>query len=56
LVRGSLTTMPIELFNYINQSPDPTPAAFSTIYLLIVTTAIFLAEKYFRIISLSVTD
>lgn len=53
LVRGTLTTMPIELFNYINQNLDPTPAAFSTIYMLIVTILIALAEKRFRIISLS---
>jgi putative spermidine/putrescine transport system permease protein len=53
LVRGTLTTMPIELFNYINQNLDPTPAAFSTVYMLIITALIALAEQRFRIISLS---
>ena len=54
LVRGTLTTMPIELFNYINQNLDPTPAAFSTIYILVLTVLIALAEKRFRIISLAI--
>ena len=53
LVRGTLTTMPIELFNYINQNLDPTPAAFSTIYILVLTVLIALAEMRFRVISLA---
>lgn len=53
LVRGGLTTMPIELFNYINQNLDPTPAAFSTLYILVLTVLIALAEKRYRIISLA---
>lgn len=54
LVRGGLTTMPIEIFNYITQNLDPTPAAFSTLYVLIVTIVIALAEKRYRIISYSI--
>jgi putative spermidine/putrescine transport system permease protein len=54
LVRGNLSTMPIELFSYINQNLDPTPAAFSTVYMLVVTIVIALAERRFRIISLSI--
>jgi len=53
LVRGSLTTMPIEVFNYINQSFDPTPAAFSTVYMVVLTILIAIAEKRYRIISLA---
>lgn len=53
LVRGSLTTMPIELFNYINQSFDPTPAAFSTVYIVVLTILIAIAEKRYRIVSLA---
>jgi putative spermidine/putrescine transport system permease protein len=53
LVRGTITTMPIELFNYINQNLDPAPAAFSTIYILVLTVLIAAAEKRFRIISLA---
>ncbi|MGA0596548.1 ABC transporter permease [Enterovirga sp. CN4-39] len=53
LVRGEYTTMPIELFNYINQNLDPTPAAFSSVYIVVVTLIIALAEKRFRIISLA---
>ena len=54
LVRGGLTTMPIEVFNYITQHLDPTPAAFSTIYIAIVSTIIVLVERRFGVISLSV--
>jgi putative spermidine/putrescine transport system permease protein len=54
LVRGDLTTLPIELFNYINQNLDPTPAAFSTLYMLVVAILIVLAERRYRIISLAV--
>lgn len=54
LVRGDLSTLPIELFNYINQNLDPTPAAFSTLYMLVVATIIVAAERKYRIISLSV--
>jgi putative spermidine/putrescine transport system permease protein len=53
LVRGN-GTLPIELFNYINQNLDPTPAAFSTVYMLVVAIVIAFAEKRYRIISLSV--
>ncbi len=53
LVRGTLTTMPIELFNYINQNLDPTPAAFSTLYIVALTVLIALAEMRYRIISLA---
>lgn len=55
LVRGNLSTMPIELFNYINQNLDPTPAAFSTVYMLIVALLIVIVERRYRIISLSVS-
>lgn len=54
LVRGGLTTMPIEIFNYITQNLDPTPAAFSTLYILIVSIVIGVAEKRYRIISYSI--
>ncbi len=54
LVRGTVTTMPIELFNHINQNLDPTPAAFSTIYVLVLTVVIALAEKRFRIMSIAI--
>lgn len=54
LVRGALTTMPIEVFNYISQNFDPTPAAFSTLYVLIVTIVIVALEKRYKIISLAV--
>jgi putative spermidine/putrescine transport system permease protein len=54
LVRGDLTTMPIELFNYISQNLDPTPAAFSTLYMAVVAVLIVFAERRYRIISLSV--
>lgn len=54
LVRGNLSTMPIELFNYINQNLDPTPAAFSTVYMLIVAALIIVVERRYRIISLAV--
>jgi putative spermidine/putrescine transport system permease protein len=53
LVRGTLTTIPIELFNYINQNLDPTPAAFSTVYILVLSGLIAVAEKRYRIISLT---
>lgn len=53
LVRGNLTTLPIELFNYISQNLDPTPAAFSTLYMVAVATLIVIAERRYRIISLS---
>ena len=52
LVRGGLTTMPIELFNTMNQNLDPTPAAFSTVYILVVTLVIAAAERRFGILSL----
>ena len=54
LVRGGLTTMPIELFNYISQNFDPTPAAFSTLYILIISMVIMFVEKRYQVISLSV--
>jgi putative spermidine/putrescine transport system permease protein len=54
LVRGGLTTMPIELFNYITQNLDPTPAAFSSLYITIVSVIIFLCEKRWRIISYAI--
>lgn len=53
LVRGNLSTLPVELFNYINQNLDPTPAAFSTLYMAVVATLIVIAERRYRIISLS---
>ena len=53
LVRGGLTTMPIEVFNYISQNLDPTPAAFSTIYILIVSIVIIFVERRYQVISLS---
>lgn len=53
LVRGTLTTMPIELFNYINQNLDPTPAAFSTLYIVFLTVLIAFGEMRFRIVSLT---
>jgi putative spermidine/putrescine transport system permease protein len=54
LVRGELTTMPIEVFNHISQNLDPTPAAFSTLYIVIVSLIITLAERRYGIISLAV--
>jgi len=54
LVRGALTTLPIEVFNYISQNFDPTPAAFSTLYTLALSALIIWAEKRWSIISLSV--
>jgi len=54
LVRGDLTTLPIELFNYISQNLDPTPAAFSSVYVAVVAVLIWLAERRFRIVSLSI--
>ncbi len=54
LVRGGLTTMPIEVFNYISQTLDPTPAAFSTIYILVVSAIIYFVERRFGVITLSV--
>lgn len=54
LVRGDLTTMPIEVFNYISQNLDPTPAAFSTIYIVIVSLIIALAERRYGMISFAI--
>jgi putative spermidine/putrescine transport system permease protein len=54
LVRGGLTTMPIEIFNYISQNFDPTPAAFSTLYVIVVTIIISFAERRYRIVSYSI--
>jgi putative spermidine/putrescine transport system permease protein len=54
LVRGDLTTLPIELFNYISQNLDPTPAAFSSAYVAVIALLILLAERRWRIISLSI--
>lgn len=54
LVRGEITTMPIEVFNHISNNFDPTPAAFSTVYILIVSVLICAAEYRYRIISLSI--
>ncbi|MEL3890082.1 ABC transporter permease [Ferrovibrio sp. MS7] len=51
LVRGGITTMPIEIFNYITQNLDPTPAAFSTLYIVVISLVIALAEWRYRIIS-----
>lgn len=53
LVRGGITTMPIEVFNYINQNLDPTPAAFSTLYIVAVTLVIWVVERRYRVISLA---
>jgi len=54
LVRGGLTTMPIELFNYISQNFDPTPAAFSTVYIFLVSAVIILVERRYKVVSLAV--
>ncbi len=54
LVRGGLTTMPIEVFNYISQNFDPTPAAFSTVYILVISALIMFVEQRYRVISLSI--
>jgi sulfate transport system permease protein len=54
LVRGELTTLPIEVFNYISQNFDPTPAAFSTLYILLLSIVIMWSERRWGIISLSV--
>jgi len=54
LVRGEITTMPIEVFNHISNNFDPTPAAFSTAYIIIVSLIICAAEWRYRIISLSI--
>lgn len=56
LVRGALTTLPIEVFNYITQNLDPTPAAFSTLYVLVLTVVILWAENRYQIISLAVSS
>ena len=56
LVRGALTVLPIEVFNYISQNFDPTPAAFSTIYTLLLALVIVWAERRWSIISLSVAS
>jgi ABC-type spermidine/putrescine transport system permease subunit II len=53
-VRGDVTTMPIELFNHISNNFDPTPAAFSTVYILTVSLLICEAEWRYRIVSLSI--
>lgn len=55
LLRGDLTTLPIELFNHISQNLDPTPAAFSTLYMCVVAALIAVAEQRYRIISLSLS-
>lgn len=55
LVRGDLTTLPVELFNYLSQNLDPTPAAFSTLYMAVVALLIVAAERRYRIISLSLS-
>lgn len=54
LVRGGLSTMPIEIFNYITQNLDPTPAAFSTLYILVVSAFIIFAERRYKIVSYSI--
>jgi putative spermidine/putrescine transport system permease protein len=54
LVRGNFTTLPIELFNYISQNLDPTPAAFSTLYIAVLSVLILVAERRYRVISLSI--
>ena len=46
--------MPIEVFNYISQNFDPTPAAFSTIYIMLITVIIIFVEKRYKVISLSI--
>ena len=53
LLRGNLTTLPVELFNHISQNLDPTPAAFSTLYMALVAILIIVAERRYRIMSLS---
>jgi ABC-type spermidine/putrescine transport system permease subunit II len=55
-VRGALTTLPIEVFNYISQNLDPTPAAFSTLYVMLLTALILWAEKKYAIVSLAVSS
>ena len=54
LVRCEISTMPIEVFNHISNNFDPTPAAFSTLYILVVSLIICAAEYRYRIISLSI--
>lgn len=54
LVRGDLTTMPIEVFNYISQNLDPTPAAFSTLYIVVISVIIALAERRYGIMSFAI--
>jgi len=54
LVRGDLTTMPIEVFNYISNNFDPTPAAFSTVYIVVISVIIAFAEYRYRIMSISI--
>jgi len=56
LVRGALTTLPIEVFNYISQNVDPTPAAFSTVYVFALTLLILWAERRYSIVSLAVSS
>ena len=56
LVRGALTVLPIEVFNYISQNFDPTPAAFSTLYTALLSLVIIWAERRWSIISLSVAS
>jgi hypothetical protein len=43
------------VFNYISQNLDPTPAAFSTLYVLVLTAVILWAESRYRIVSLAVS-
>jgi putative spermidine/putrescine transport system permease protein len=56
LVRGAITTLPIEVFNYISQNFDPTPAAFSTLYTVLLSLVIIWTERRWNIISLSVAS
>jgi len=54
LVRGDVTTMPIELFSHTSNNFDPTPAAFSTVCIVIISLLICAAEWRYRIVSLSI--
>jgi putative spermidine/putrescine transport system permease protein len=45
IVGNGMMTLPLEMFNYVEFSIDPTIAAVSTILVLITTAAILLIEK-----------
>jgi putative spermidine/putrescine transport system permease protein len=46
IVGNGMMTLPLEMFNYVEFSIDPTIAAVSTILVLITTLAILLIEKF----------